>query len=224
MQTEIKRRLAWIKLYEQTGDAGLVCRKCGISRPTLRLWWRCYQEAGQEGLASLSRKPHISPAQKVQEEQEQWIAQLRQRRIGARRIQNELRRGHDCSLSLATIHKVLTRQGHPSLRVNRRPRHPKHRYERAVPGERVQVDTCKIAPGLYQYTAIDDCTRWRVLALYSRRSGTNSLLFLEHLMEEMPFPIGVWHQIPPDQATFAASQWQGRAITEDGLGRVLLHN
>jgi putative transposase len=51
------------------------------------------------------------------------------------------------------------------------------------------MDTCKIAPGLYQYTAIDDCTRIRVLALYKRRSAANSLLFLEKVIEEFPFPI-----------------------------------
>jgi hypothetical protein len=51
------------------------------------------------------------------------------------------------------------------------------------------MDTCKIAPGLYQDTAIDDCTRIRVLALYKRRSAANSLLFLEKVIEEFPFPI-----------------------------------
>ena len=45
------------------------------------------------------------------------------------------------------------------------------------PGVRVQMDICKIGPGRYQYTAVDDCTRIRVLALYSRRSGANTLLF-----------------------------------------------
>jgi transposase InsO family protein len=51
------------------------------------------------------------------------------------------------------------------------------------------MDTCKIASGLYQYTAIGDCTRIRVLALYKRRSAANSLLFLEKVIEEFPFPI-----------------------------------
>jgi transposase InsO family protein len=63
------------------------------------------------------------------------------------------------------------------------------RYAREIPGERVQMDTCKIAPGLYQYTAVDDCTRIRVLTLYKRRSAVNSLLFLEKVIEEFPFPI-----------------------------------
>jgi transposase InsO family protein len=58
-----------------------------------------------------------------------------------------------------------------------------------VPGDRIQMNTCKIAPKLYQSTAIDNCTRVRVLAVYSRRTAANSLLFLEKLIEEMPFPI-----------------------------------
>lgn len=34
-----KARLGWVELYAKTGVAGLVCRRCGISRPTLRKWW-----------------------------------------------------------------------------------------------------------------------------------------------------------------------------------------
>ncbi|HDO1376098.1 TPA: DDE-type integrase/transposase/recombinase, partial [Aeromonas veronii] len=51
------------------------------------------------------------------------------------------------------------------------------------------MDTCKIEPNLYQYTAIDDCTRYRVLRLYSRRTAANALDFLEVALEELPFPI-----------------------------------
>jgi transposase InsO family protein len=46
-----------------------------------------------------------------------------------------------------------------------------------------------IGPGLYQYTAIDDCTRIRVLALFNRRTAANSVQFLELAIEEFPFPI-----------------------------------
>lgn len=52
------------------------------------------------------------------------------------------------------------------------------------------MDTCKIAPGLYQYTAVDDCTRYRVLRLYTRRTAANTLEFLDCVMEEMPCPAG----------------------------------
>jgi Integrase core domain len=63
------------------------------------------------------------------------------------------------------------------------------RYAREIPGERVQIDTCEIAEGLYQYTAIDDCTRKKVLKLYSEKSAENSLDFLDYVIEELPFPI-----------------------------------
>jgi len=42
MNREIRQRLKWIKLYEETKNAGLVCRSCGISRPTLRKWLSRY--------------------------------------------------------------------------------------------------------------------------------------------------------------------------------------
>jgi transposase InsO family protein len=47
----------------------------------------------------------------------------------------------------------------------------------------------RFAPGIYQYTAIDDCTRIKVLALYSRQTAANTVLFLELVLEELPFPI-----------------------------------
>ncbi len=46
-----------------------------------------------------------------------------------------------------------------------------------VPGERVQMDVCKIANNLYQYTAIDDCTRYKALALYNRRTAVKLWIF-----------------------------------------------
>ena len=59
-----------------------------------------------------------------------------------------------------------------------------------MPGECVQVDTRKITSGVYQYTAVDDCTRLRVLGIYSCRTAKNSVNFLEQRMiYEFPFPI-----------------------------------
>lgn len=47
----------------------------------------------------------------------------------------------------------------------------------------------KVVAGVYQYTAVDDCSRFRVLGVYRRRTAANSLNFLERVVEEMPFPI-----------------------------------
>ncbi len=189
MEKEVRQRLQWVKLYEESGDAGFVCRRCGISRPTLRKWWKRYQTHGVKGLKSLSRRPHNSPATKITPEYEELILKLRiKRNLGARRIQSELKRLHEISLAVASIHKVLCRHQVKPLVTFRR-KTDFIRYQRPIPGDRIQMDTCKIAPGQYQYTAIDDCTRYRVLRLYSRRTAKNTLNFIEATVEEMPFPI-----------------------------------
>ncbi len=189
MNKEIKQRLTWVKLFEETSNAGLVCRRCGISRPTLRKWWQRYQKDGLAGLASLSKRPHNSPMTKITQELECLILDIRsQRNLGARRIQSELIRLHDISLSMASIHKVLTRNEVKPI-VKYRRKIDFIRYERPTPGDRVQMDTCKLAPGLYQYTSIDDCTRYRVLRVFKRRTAANTLIFLDAVIEEMPFPI-----------------------------------
>lgn len=206
MNREVKQRLTWVKVYEQTGDAGLTCRRCGISRPTLRKWWRRYQAEGVKGLESQSRRPNHIPYRKVTSEVEQWILDLRRKRmIGSRRIQHELERLYDFHLSLETIHKVLKRHQVPSLRRPPRRKHRK-RYEKKIPGERVQMDTMKVAPGLFQYTAIDDCSRYQVMKLYPRRTAAHALEFIEYVVDEMPFPV---QRIQTDRGTeFTAYDFQ----------------
>lgn len=146
-----RARLGWIRLYQHIGDAGVVCRRCGISRPTLRKWWRRYQAAGDAGLVERSRRPGHSPRRKVFAAEEALILDLlRTRRLGIKRLRAELIREHALRLSLDTIHKVLLRHG--ESRLARRPARSRRskRSARPVPGERVQVDVCEIAPGLYQ--------------------------------------------------------------------------
>lgn len=190
MDKEIKQRLRWVELYKETNNAGLVCLRCGFSRPTLRKWWKRYQTDGINGLASKSRRPTTSPLAKVSILEEQLILSLRtQRNLGARRIQSELKRLHNISLGIATIHKILTRNAVKPLIKYRSKKSDCIRYAKLIPGDRVQMDTCKIGPNLYQYTSIDDCTRYRVLRLYSRRTAINTLDFIDCVIEEMPFPI-----------------------------------
>ena len=78
-------------------------------------------------------------------------------------------------LSLASIHKALKWSNANPIKKLKRDKKFK-RYQCPVPGDSVQIDTCKIASGIYQYTAVDDCSRWRVMELYKRRSVTNASL------------------------------------------------
>ena len=143
MEKEVRQRLQWVNLYEESGDAGLVCRRCGISRPTLRKWWKRYQDHGIDGLKSQNRRPHNSLAAKIGPDHEKLILELRgKRNLGARRIQSELKRLHDISLSAASFHKVLSRhQVKPLVKYRRKSDFT--RYQRPIPGERVQMDPAK---------------------------------------------------------------------------------
>ena len=214
MEREIKQRLKWATMYAQSGEAGMVCLRCGISRPTLRKWWRRYLAEGEDGLKSLSRRPQTSPFAKVGTAEEDLILQIRKtRNLGARRIQSELKRLHGLVLSTATIHKVLSRNAVKPIHTYWS-RKVYVRYSRPLPGDRVQLDTCKIGPGFYRYTAVDDCTRYRVLRLYSRRTAENTVDFIENVLEEMPFPI---QRIQTDRRTeFFAHQVQ-EFLHEQGI-------
>lgn len=86
-------RLRWVRVLEECGDAGLVSRPCGVSRPTLRKWSRRYQEAGEAGLASRSRRPQQSPGLKVTASVVGLVTELRtKRRLGPKGIQTQLQR------------------------------------------------------------------------------------------------------------------------------------
>jgi transposase len=189
--TSLQRlRLAWIQLYERVRDAGLVCRRCGVSRPTLRKWLGRYQAQGVAGLLDQSRRPRRSPQRRVGPTEAGLILELRRsRQLGIKRLRNELIRLHQVRFSLATIHKVLRRHNASRLAERRWRRRVPQRYSRPIPGDRVQMDVCKVAAGLYHYVAVDDCTRYRVLGLFPRRSATHTIAFLERVVEEMPFPI-----------------------------------
>lgn len=98
-----RRRLSWIVAYQALGDGG-VCRRLGVSRPTLRKRLRRYAAEGEAGLRERSRRPHCSAVLKVDNVQEARILELRrERRLGAKRLRNELQRLHAVRLSAATI-------------------------------------------------------------------------------------------------------------------------
>jgi hypothetical protein len=98
--------------------------------------------------------------------------------------------------SLTALYKLLRREGiMPGPR--KRPRRKPKPYEPILmPGERIQMDVkyvpknCLVAglagKKLYQYTAIDECTRWRYIAVFDELSTHNSVEFFYQLMERFP--------------------------------------
>jgi transposase-like protein len=67
-----------------------------------------------------------------------------------------------------------------------------HLFEKPHPGDSAQVDVKVVKVNgrkAYKYTALDDCTRFRVLRLYLRLNSRTSLDFLAELRRTLPFPI-----------------------------------
>ena len=186
----LKARRTWVETYRQTGDAGLTCRRCGVSRPTLRKWARRFAADGEAGLYSKSRRPHkLADSKRTPELTRRVLALRRERNLGSTRMQAELLRLDGTRLSTSTIHRVLADAHVKPLRRPKRPKKPT-RYSRPNAGDRVQIDTMKVAKGLIQFTAIDDCTRMRVLALYPDKTGASAAHFFEQrVLPGLPFPI-----------------------------------
>lgn len=120
--------------------------------------------------------------------------------FGPHKIAMYLKRYHDVQISPSGIWRILKR-----LEMSRLPasqRYRRHvdrwkRYEKPLPGHRVQIDVKFIAPlqgsrkKHYQFTAIDDCTRIRVLRIYDRLNQKTAIQFVDYVLEKLPFKVEV---------------------------------
>jgi transposase len=166
-----------------------------VSRKTVYKWVNRY-DGSLRSLKDLSHKPHTSPKahtdieitmikralQKVKWQDlilayQRLISKGYTRSYGAfKRIANKLR----------------------LLKINKpKPKRKLKPYTRAdYPGQKLQIDV-KYVPRecivggkpYYQFTAVDECTRWTYRQMYDDKSSYSAKLFLDELMGVAPFPI-----------------------------------
>ena len=66
-----------------------------------------------------------------------------------------------------------------------------------MPGHRIQIDVKFLerikgtGRRYYQFTAIDDCTRLRVLRIYERNNQKNAIQFVDYVLSRLPFKVEV---------------------------------
>jgi transposase InsO family protein len=196
-----KRRLAILRHAEEiTGNVALTCRYYGISRQIFYTWKRRFDAHGLDGLRDRSHRPHVSPGT-TRTEVVGKIIYLRQHyHFGPAKIAMYLARYHDISISQSGVWRILKR-----LDLNRLPASQRYkrydrrwrRYEKPRPGHRVQLDVKFIAPLAgsrrkhYQFTAIDDCTRLRVLRIYPQLNQKTAIQFADYVLERLPFRVEV---------------------------------
>jgi transposase InsO family protein len=166
-------------------------RHFGLDRRTIRAWVRRWRAGGDQGL--VPRYP-ATRKHRVPEATRALMRQARtEHRYGAARTQVWLQRVHHIHSNTATIQRVFCEMGIPRLTKTPK-RRPKQMmlFEKEAPGDSVQVDVKVVKlrrETVFQYTAIDDCTRYRVLRLYPRQNQHASLHFLEELRAHLPFPV-----------------------------------
>ena len=137
-------------------------------------FWKARFDGSIESLACRSRRPHSHPRQHTEAELK-LIRDMRRRnpKLGIVELWSRLRkRGYNRCLE--SLWRVLRREGLALKEKPKKKYKPKPYEQMDHPGQRVQIDV-KVVPRdciadpelkLYQYTAIDEYSRYRVLGAY----------------------------------------------------------
>lgn len=139
-------------------------------------------------MSDKSKRPKTLTNIKITDVIEYLILDLRPKKNwGAARISIHLRR-KDIDLSAMTVLRVLSKH-HVKPIVKRRKKSDYKRYSKDIPGERVQLYVTKIESKAYQFTAIDDCTRMKIIRIYSNKKAASSIHFLGEILDTFCFPV-----------------------------------
>ena len=123
-----------------------------------------------------------------------------------------------CYTSTLRAIKRLKLDQTPEKRKGRKPKP----YQRAeYPGQKVQIDV-KFVPSYcvadgqkyYQYTAVDECTRYCFREMYAEHSTYSSLDFMKKLVEYFPFPI---REVQTDNGT----EWTNALLVKNADHKTL---
>ena len=121
----------------------MTCRCYGITRQAFYTWLRRYQEGGVEALRDRSRRPHMSPNATKGEVVGKIIYLRRSYHFGPHKIAMYLKRYHDVQISRSGVWRILKRLDMSRLPSSQRcKRHQDRwkRYEKPLPGHRVEID------------------------------------------------------------------------------------
>lgn len=194
---DMKYRLSLIK-YAQKYGVSKAAVKYHTNRQYIYRWMRRF-DGSIESLRELSRRPHHHPNQHTPDEIK-LIMDMRKRNPDAGLVVfwvKLMQRGY--SRTIPGLYRFLKKQGIMAVKPPN-PKYVSKPYEQMErPGQRIQIDV-KFVPAVclvneakgqkfYQYTAIDEYSRWRFVEAFDEHSSYSSMLFLEHLVKAFPLPI-----------------------------------
>jgi transposase InsO family protein len=202
---EQARLVAWRHRILEFADAesrsvSKACRHFGVSRKTFYKWKARYEAHGAAGLNDRPRAPLRSPRATSADVVRKILYLRQQYHFGPGKIADYLKRFHQLAVARSSVHRILGKHGLNRLPANQKHRPHKQRwqrYEKPQPGHRLQVDVkfLERLPGsrkrLYQFTAIDDCTRIRILKVFDACNQATAIRFIDDVRKRLPFRIHV---------------------------------
>ena len=186
---DMKFRYSLMRYAEKYGVAR-ASRKYNKAKSYI-YFWKARFDGSIESLACRSRRPHSHPRQHTEAELK-LIRDMRRRnpKLGIVELWSRLRkRGYNRCLE--SLWRVLRREGLALKEKPKKKYKPKPYEQMDHPGQRVQIDV-KVVPRdciadpelkLYQYTAIDEYSRYRVLGAYVEQCTFSSADFLRKVVE-----------------------------------------
>ena len=161
--------------------------------------WRKRYDGTLQSLADRSHRPHRHPNQHTPEEMK-LIQDMRRRNPNAGLVVFWVKlRQRGYKRSISGLYRVLRRTGQEAVKLPNPKYIPKPYEQMHYPGQRVQIDVkyvpaaCLVGAAkeqrFYQYTFIDEYSRFRYLEAFQENSTYSSTQFLLHVVERFPFPI-----------------------------------
>ncbi len=175
--------------------------KFKMHRKTIYRWRERYDGTAQS-LKNKSRRPHSHPNQHTEDEIKLIKDyKYKNKETGLVVLWVKLRRA-GYTRTITSLYRVMQRIGIYNKAPSKKKEYePKPYQQMTYPGERVQIDV-KYVPKksltkevieqdgrYYQYTAIEDSTRKRILWASTEHSTSASTEFLEIIMKKFPFKI-----------------------------------
>ena len=190
-------RQSLIKYAEKYGVTKAAIRY-NVNRQYVYRWKNRY-DGTLQSLADKSHRPHHHPNQHTEEEIK-LIMDMRKRNMNSGLVVFWVKlRQRGYTRSVTGLYRFLRKQGQMAVKPPNPKYIPKPYEKMQYPGQRVQIDVkfvpeaCIVGDAkgkkLYQYTAIDEYSRFRYLEAFEEHSTYSSAVFLEHLIERFPFKV-----------------------------------
>lgn len=166
------------------------------SRKTVHKWIKRY-DGTLKSLEDHSHAPKNSPRKHSEKELKQIRHRLKRHKWKDLILAyQELVERDGYTRSYGGFKRIAAKLKAQKPKKNKRKRKNKPYKRAAYPGQKIQIDV-KYVPKYcvtdgnkyYQYTAVDECTRWTYREMYDEHSTYSSKDFLEKLIRNAPFPI-----------------------------------